>query len=133
MGVQTCSRSPSDSVFSRCLQADQVATTPPILKAALGGSSPAAEEHFGQSSVAITPNNTWSPPQCLGADACKVQILHIAETGYDEGLVEDLVSKLGVRANVSYLGSNNHSMAIWEVCFVMFESLQILMTCRSPT
>ena len=104
--------------FSTCINAEQTATTPPILKDALSGESPSAEEHFER------PGNVasmWSPPVCNSSalSGCKVQILHISKTGYDEGLVEELVEKLQLRANNH--GINNmiieHAKTLFKMIF----------------
>ena len=42
-----------------------------------------------------------------------MHILHIAKTGYDEGLVEALVEKLEIPAKVAYLGPEAHTDALW--------------------
>ena len=55
----------------------------------------------------------WSPAHCRTQN-CTVKIFHIAKTGYDEGLVEDLVQKLSIPATVAYLGEENHTEAIWS-------------------
>ena len=58
---------------------------------------------------------TYTPAVCRAANSgnCSVQILHIAPTGYDEGKVEAMVEKLGIRAKIVYVGQKAHTSQLW--------------------
>jgi len=84
-----------------------------LIKEAL--KSPAAQEHFNVTDYVPPCSGTdceYVPEHCSDA-SCEVQILHIAKTGYDEGLVEALVDKLKIPARVAYLGAQAHTDALW--------------------
>jgi len=103
---ETCSRE-SDS----CASLPQ--NTGVLIKEAL--KSPAGQEHFRVTDYVPPCSGTdceYVPAYCSHA-SCDVQILHIAKTGYDEGLVEALVEKLKIPARVAYLGPQAHTDALW--------------------
>jgi len=60
------------------------------------------------------PNVAVFTPSVCKERNCTVEIFHIAELGYDEGKVEELVELLGIPAKVVYLGEINHTEAIWQ-------------------
>ena len=105
---EACSRHDPD--FHPCLD-KSLSQSPVLLDEAL--LIPSVQKHFSQNHVTSPALGKWEEnPRCRAGN-CTVQVLHIAPTGYDEGLIETLVEQLGIPAEVVYLGAQAHDDALW--------------------
>ena len=109
---ETCSRH-SSTEFRTCLDGS-LSNSQVLLKEAMD--DPAIQRHFSQEKVAMPEHGSWNDaPRCQHRGTnCSVEILHIAPTGYDEGLLESIVTTLNLPASIAYLGEEAHTKAIWK-------------------
>jgi hypothetical protein len=106
---ETCSRS-ADSGYSKCRD-DSLSNLPSLLKDVLATQQ--GQSFFSPENKRTDPHE-WVPSLC-SAGNCTVQILHVSPD-YDRGLIEGLVTKLGLPATVVYLGAADLSEEIWTAC-----------------
>ena len=105
---EACSR--HDSAYSMCIKSS-LSQSPVLLQEALKDS--VVQKHFTPVMTKKYPE--WTPSYCaLAGMNCSVPIFHIAQTGYDEGLMEQLVEALGLQAKIVYVGFEDHAKMIWE-------------------
>ena len=108
---ETCSRHASGG--SGCMDTSMTQSKT-LLKDVLADAKGRSHFSFDVSSTAAARSfPDWVPAHCQGGN-CTVPILHIEPTGYDEGLVEDLVRRLKIPAKVVYLGMDEHADAVWS-------------------
>eukprot|EP00930_Biecheleria_cincta_P039858 TRINITY_DN27358_c0_g1_i1.p1 TRINITY_DN27358_c0_g1~~TRINITY_DN27358_c0_g1_i1.p1 ORF type:complete len:878 (+),score=132.75 TRINITY_DN27358_c0_g1_i1:97-2730(+) len=102
---ETCSRRTTDGTMQQCRSA-AILDSPTRLSDVLATS--VGQTHFASPGISSAAN--WTPSHCVGAN-CTAQIFHIS--GYDPGLIENMVTSLQLPTTVTYFDEAEHHKLVW--------------------